>query len=96
MHKRDQAMRSHFHEAAARRGFSVAPAQQAAVGRLSRLAAELARPTWTFPKPPRDLYVWGPVGRGKSWLVDTFTRACLPDANAACTSTTSSGACTTE
>ncbi|MCX5151731.1 cell division protein ZapE [Streptomyces sp. NPDC048550] len=78
MHKRDQAMRSHFHEAAARRGFSVAPAQQAAVGRLSRLAAELARPAWTFPKPPRDLYVWGPVGRGKSWLVDTFYEGLPP------------------
>ncbi|MFF5282735.1 cell division protein ZapE [Streptomyces sp. NPDC012756] len=67
-----QAMRRHFHEAAARRGFSVAPAQEAAVERLARMAAELARPAWTFPRPPRDLYVWGPVGRGKSWLVDTF------------------------
>ncbi|MEU7391438.1 cell division protein ZapE [Streptomyces tanashiensis] len=68
----EQAMRRHFHQAAARRGFSIAPAQEAAVERLARLAAELARPAWTFPRPPRDLYVWGPVGRGKSWLVDTF------------------------
>ncbi|MGW4700253.1 cell division protein ZapE [Streptomyces sp. NPDC004285] len=67
-----QAMRRHFHEAAARRGFSVAPAQEAAVERLAVLAGDLARPAWTFPRPPRDLYVWGPVGRGKSWLVDTF------------------------
>ncbi|MEV7281419.1 cell division protein ZapE [Streptomyces sp. NPDC093111] len=67
-----QAMRRHFHEAAARRGFSIAPAQEAAVERLAHLAGELARPAWTFPRPPRDLYVWGPVGRGKSWLVDTF------------------------
>ncbi|MFI8823803.1 cell division protein ZapE [Streptomyces sp. NPDC053431] len=72
MPKHEQAMRRHFLEAAARRGFSVAPAQEAAVDRLARLAAELARPAWTFPSPPRDLYVWGPVGRGKSWLVDTF------------------------
>ncbi|MFB7512365.1 cell division protein ZapE [Streptomyces sp. NPDC056144] len=72
MPQHEQAMRRHFHEAAARRGFSIAPAQEAAVGRLSRLASELARPAWTFPRPPRDLYVWGPVGRGKSWLVDTF------------------------
>ncbi|MFJ5551855.1 cell division protein ZapE [Streptomyces sp. NPDC093225] len=70
-------MRSHFHRAAARRGFSVAPAQEAAVERLARLAGELARPAWTFPKPPRDLYVWGPVGRGKSWLVDTFYEGLL-------------------
>ncbi|MFI8259719.1 cell division protein ZapE [Streptomyces sp. NPDC085665] len=67
-----QAMRRHFHEAAARRGFRVAPAQEAAVERLAHLAAELVRPAWTFPRAPRDLYVWGPVGRGKSWLVDTF------------------------
>ncbi|GAA2819759.1 cell division protein ZapE [Streptomyces showdoensis] len=72
MPQHEQAMRRHFHQAAARRGFAVAPAQEAAVERLARLAAELARPAWTFPKPPRDLYVWGPVGRGKSWLVDTF------------------------
>ncbi|GAA0273045.1 cell division protein ZapE [Streptomyces polychromogenes] len=78
MSKQDQAMRRHFHEAAARRGFSIAPAQEAAVERLSRLAGELARPAWTFPKPPRDLYVWGPVGRGKSWLVDAFYEG-LPD-----------------
>ncbi|MFE2169388.1 cell division protein ZapE [Streptomyces sp. NPDC059447] len=78
LHKRDEAMRRHFHEAAARRGFSVAPAQEAVVERLARLAAEIARPAWTFPKPPRDLYVWGPVGRGKSWLVDTFYEG-LPD-----------------
>lgn len=78
LHKHDQAMRRHFREAAARRGFAVAPAQEAAVERLARLAGELARPAWTFPKPPRDLYVWGPVGRGKSWLVDTFYEG-LPD-----------------
>ncbi|MFJ8011269.1 cell division protein ZapE [Streptomyces sp. NPDC096339] len=72
MYQHDQAMRRHFREAAARRGFSVAPEQEHAVERLARLAAELARPAWTFPKRPRDLYVWGPVGRGKSWLVDTF------------------------
>ncbi|WP_367826161.1 cell division protein ZapE [Streptomyces sp. LMG1-1-1.1] len=72
MDKHEQAMRRHFHETAARSGFSLAAAQEAAVERLARLAAELARPAWTFPKPPRDLYVWGPVGRGKSWLVDTF------------------------
>ncbi|MER7462319.1 cell division protein ZapE [Streptomyces sp. NPDC097981] len=53
-------------------GFRVAPAQEAAVERLANLAAELVRPAWTFPRRPRDLYVWGPVGRGKSRLVGTF------------------------
>ncbi|MEV7420193.1 cell division protein ZapE [Streptomyces sp. NPDC089919] len=65
-------MRRYFEEAAARRGFEISAEQEVAVARLVRLAGELARPAWTFPRPPRDLYVWGPVGRGKSWLVDTF------------------------
>ncbi|WP_316520645.1 cell division protein ZapE [Kitasatospora brasiliensis] len=67
-----QAMREHFHRAADQRGFTLAPAQQAAAERLSRLAGELARPAWRLRRPPRHLYLWGPVGRGKSWLVDTF------------------------
>ncbi|MET8539956.1 cell division protein ZapE [Kitasatospora sp. NPDC004799] len=67
-----QAMREHFHRAAHRRGFTLSPAQEAAAERLGRLAGELARPAWRLRRPPRHLYLWGPVGRGKSWLVDTF------------------------
>ncbi|KQV14813.1 ATPase [Kitasatospora sp. Root187] len=66
-------MRRHFRAAAGQRGFTVDPAQQPAVDRLSRLAGELARAGGLFHRrPPGSLYVWGPVGRGKSWLVDTF------------------------
>lgn len=66
VHKQEEVMRAHFHEAAARLRFAIAlPPRGRPVERLSRLAGELARPAWTFPKPPRDLYVWGPVGRGK-------------------------------
>lgn len=65
-------MREHFDRAAHRRGFTLAPAQEAAAERLARLAGELARPAWRLRRPPRHLYLWGPVGRGKSWLVDTF------------------------
>ncbi|MFI6155513.1 cell division protein ZapE [Kitasatospora sp. NPDC051170] len=70
--RQHQAMREHFRRAAERRGFTLAPAQQAAAERLARLAGELARPAWRLRRPPRHLYLWGPVGRGKSWLVDTF------------------------
>jgi cell division protein ZapE len=66
-----ESMRGHFRMAAEDRGFTVAPHQEGAVERLSWLAGELAS-SGLFRPPPRDLYVWGPVGRGKSWLVDTF------------------------
>ncbi|SOB84713.1 cell division protein ZapE [Streptomyces sp. 1331.2] len=65
-------MRGHFHHAAQQRGFTLSQAQHAAVDRLGRLAGELARSAWRLRRPPRHLYLWGPVGRGKSWLVDTF------------------------
>ncbi|MEU6238698.1 cell division protein ZapE [Kitasatospora sp. NPDC047058] len=70
--KQYEAMRGHFHRAAEQRGFTLDPAQEAPVERLSRLAGELAHPAWRLRRSPRHLYLWGPVGRGKSWLVDTF------------------------
>ncbi|MEU9078194.1 cell division protein ZapE [Kitasatospora sp. NPDC048538] len=72
VHQQYEAMRDHFRRAADRRGFTLDPAQEAPVERLSRLAGELAHPAWRLRRPPRHLYLWGPVGRGKSWLVDTF------------------------
>mgnify|MGYP000594089033 CR=1 FL=1 len=58
-------------------GDLVADADQAqAVERLDALASELAewRPDAWFGKgrTPRGLYLWGPVGRGKSLLMDLF------------------------
>ncbi|WP_406197537.1 cell division protein ZapE [Kitasatospora sp. NBC_01560] len=70
--KQHEAMRAHFRRAAQERGFTLDPAQEAPAERLGRLAEELAHPLWRLRRPPRHLYLWGPVGRGKSWLVDTF------------------------
>lgn len=59
------------------------PAQAAAVERLDQLAANLARPRekpgliarltgHRAPAPPRGVYLWGGVGRGKTMLMDLF------------------------
>ena len=54
-------------------------AQEAAVEALSRVAPELAvpRPWGLFRKPEgvTGAYLWGPVGRGKSMLMDMFFEA---------------------
>ncbi|MFC5885244.1 cell division protein ZapE [Kitasatospora sp. CM 4170] len=70
--KQYETMQAHFRRAAEQRGFAVDPAQRPAVERLSQLAGELARVGLFNRHPPRHVYLWGPVGRGKSWLVDTF------------------------
>src|SRR5262245_33529727 len=52
-------------------------AQRAAVDSLERLEGDLGQTGGLFRKAetPRGVYLWGPVGRGKSMLMDLFFAA---------------------
>ena len=66
----------------AARGISLDASQAAAFARLQRLAAELEtfraarqstlKKLFSPPDVPRGVYLWGGVGRGKSFLMDGF------------------------
>lgn len=76
-----------YQEALRKRGFDPDDAQYAAVLRLQRLYEEWTdykrrrstalRRLVVRPPLPRGIYLWGAVGRGKTFLMDSFYR-CLP------------------
>ena len=76
-----------YEESLARRGFVSDPAQWRAVERLQRLYEEWSaykarrntalKRLLVHPDLPKGVYLWGPVGRGKSFLMDAFYR-CVP------------------
>ena len=76
-----------YEEALRKRGFASDASQHAAVQRLQRLYEEWSdykqrRRTalhrlFVRPPLPRGVYLWGGVGRGKTFLMDSFFR-CLP------------------
>jgi cell division protein ZapE len=83
-----RTLRDLYERQLAERGFRADPAQLAIVGRLEALRSRLiaahqssvslgARLLRAFgrrgsPAAERGLYLWGPVGRGKTWLMDLF------------------------
>jgi cell division protein ZapE len=71
-----------YRRALGKRGFASDPAQQRAVERLQQLHEEWSsykarrstalRRLLVRPPLPRGVYLWGGVGRGKSFLMDSF------------------------
>jgi cell division protein ZapE len=79
------SFRSHLDEALAARGYTLDAAQRRAADRLAQLDEQWAQYKHARrnallklvkrPEIPRGVYLWGGVGRGKSFLMDCFFSA---------------------
>jgi cell division protein ZapE len=79
------SFRNQLDNALAQRGYTLDPSQQAAADRLQQLYDESVeykaqrsnalKKLLANPSAPRGLYLWGGVGRGKSFLMDLFFAA---------------------
>ena len=70
-------MQQAYADRVAEGGIDPDPAQEAALEELERIRTALETPERRgffrrAPEPPRGLYLWGGVGRGKSMLMDMF------------------------
>jgi cell division protein ZapE len=76
------SFRAHLDESLAARGYTLDPAQRLAAERLARLDEQWVQykharrnallKLVARPQIPRGVYLWGAVGRGKSFLMDCF------------------------
>lgn len=62
-----------YQQAVAQQGFAPDAAQQQAAQRLQDCFDAVHQPSRTAPIA--GVYLWGPVGRGKTWLMDRFYQA---------------------
>jgi cell division protein ZapE len=79
------SFRSQLDNALAQRGYTLDPSQQAAADRLQQLYDESVeykaqrsnalKKLLANPSAPRGIYLWGGVGTGKSFLMDSFFAA---------------------
>ncbi|HEY6609526.1 MAG TPA: AFG1/ZapE family ATPase, partial [Pseudomonas sp.] len=60
-----------YQQAIDQHGFVADAAQWQAVQQLEACHQALHR-QFDPLSPPRGVYLWGPVGRGKTWLMDRF------------------------
>lgn len=76
-----------YHLDSTQRGFMKDPAQEHAITALNAIFTEvIANQSWfakilvvlKLRRPPKGLYLWGHVGAGKTYLMDTFYH-CLPE-----------------
>ena len=69
-------LRAGFQRAAAALGSTLDVEQEPVADALAALGAEVTRPArarwWTRRRQPRGIYLHGPVGAGKTWLVDVL------------------------
>ena len=65
---------SQYQQAIARKGFISDAAQLRAVELMQR-CHEALHQLGAIEESPRGIYLWGPVGRGKTWLMDIFHRS---------------------
>ncbi|MDG1431927.1 MAG: cell division protein ZapE [Paracoccaceae bacterium] len=76
-----QSLLEIYHARCAAGDLTLDPAQEAALPQLENIRVALSEPVkkgWfkKAPPPPKGLYIWGGVGRGKSMLTDLFVEYC--------------------